>query len=58
VEELVAFLREHVPATHIPTIWRFVDAIPRTGSVKVARAELKAFYANLEAQDSPFHAGA
>ncbi|MDG2001856.1 MAG: fatty acid--CoA ligase family protein [Novosphingobium sp.] len=46
--ELEAFLREHVPATHIPVVWRFVDAIPRTSSVKVARAALKALCEKLE----------
>lgn len=47
--QLEAFLREHVPATHIPVVWRFVDAIPRTSSVKIARAGLKDLYENLEA---------
>jgi acyl-coenzyme A synthetase/AMP-(fatty) acid ligase len=48
-DELERFLREHVPATHIPVVWRFVDAIPRTSSVKIARAELKRFYEELAA---------
>lgn len=46
-EELEAFLREHVPATHIPVHWHFVDAVPRTSSEKIARAGLKELYATL-----------
>jgi long-chain acyl-CoA synthetase len=46
-EDLEAFLREHVPATHIPVHWHFVDAIPRTSSEKIARAGLKQLYAEL-----------
>ncbi len=34
-EELEAHLRDRVPATHIPTAWRLVDALPRTPSMKV-----------------------
>lgn len=45
--ELEAFLREHVPATHIPVHWHFVDAIPRTSSEKIARAGLREFHARL-----------
>ncbi len=33
--DLEAHLREHVPATHIPVAWRFVDTLPRTISLKV-----------------------
>lgn len=39
--ELEAHLRERVPATHIPTVWRFVDALPRTPSFKVDRPALQ-----------------
>ena len=47
-EELARFLREHVPATHVPVVWRFVDAIPRTSSVKIAREELKRLYEEVD----------
>jgi long-chain acyl-CoA synthetase len=39
--ELEAHLRERVPATHIPTVWRIVDALPRTPSFKVDRPALQ-----------------
>jgi long-chain acyl-CoA synthetase len=28
-------LRDHVPATHIPVVWHFIDVLPRTPSMKV-----------------------
>lgn len=37
LEELQAHLRQHVPATHIPVHWRFVEKLPRTPSMKVDR---------------------
>ena len=51
-EEMDKFLREHVPATYIPQVWRWVDKIPRTSSVKVARAELKRLYEELVSGDA------
>jgi long-chain acyl-CoA synthetase len=33
--ELEQHLRAHLFATHIPAAWRFVDALPRTASMKV-----------------------
>ena len=39
--ELECHLRQHLPATHIPTRWRFVDALPRTPSFKVDLAALR-----------------
>jgi long-chain acyl-CoA synthetase len=39
--ELEAHLRAHLPATHIPTRWRFVDALPRTPSFKVDQVALR-----------------
>ena len=40
--ELEAHLRDHVPATHIPVVWRFVDALPRTAmSFKVDRPAVR-----------------
>ena len=37
LEELQTHLRQHVPATHIPVHWRFVENLPRTPSMKVDR---------------------
>jgi acyl-coenzyme A synthetase/AMP-(fatty) acid ligase len=39
--DLEAHLRRHVPSTHIPTVWRFTDEIPRTASLKISRAEVR-----------------
>ena len=39
--ELEAHVRRHVPATHVPAIWKFTNEIPRTASLKVSRAEVK-----------------
>lgn len=42
VAELEAHLRDHVPATHIPVVWRSVDALPRTAmSFKVDRPAVR-----------------
>lgn len=41
VVQLEAHLRQHVPATHVPTVWRFVDELPRTPSLKVDRPALR-----------------
>lgn len=38
---LEAHVRSHLPATHVPAVWKFIDAIPRTASLKVSRAEAK-----------------
>ncbi len=40
-EELEAHVRRHVPATHVPAVWKFTHEIPRTASLKVSRAEVK-----------------
>ena len=40
-EDLEKHLREHVPSTHIPAVWRFVDKIPRTISMKVSLIEVR-----------------
>lgn len=42
--DLEAHLRDHVPATHIPTQWRFVEQLPRTPSFKVDRPALQALF--------------
>jgi acyl-CoA synthetase (AMP-forming)/AMP-acid ligase II len=39
--ELEAHLRAHLPATYIPVIWRFVEDLPRTPSLKVDRPALR-----------------
>jgi acyl-CoA synthetase (AMP-forming)/AMP-acid ligase II len=42
--ELEAHLREHVPATHIPVLWRFVEEIPKTPSFKIDRPALRRLF--------------
>lgn len=42
---LEKYLRERLPATHIPTVWRIVKALPRTPSFKVDRPALQALLA-------------
>jgi acyl-CoA synthetase (AMP-forming)/AMP-acid ligase II len=32
--DLETFIRQNLPATHVPVAWRFVDALPRTSSMK------------------------
>ncbi|WP_428310603.1 class I adenylate-forming enzyme family protein [Hydrocarboniphaga sp.] len=44
VAQLEAHLRAHLPATHIPLHWRYVDALPRTPSFKVDRPALKRLF--------------
>jgi acyl-coenzyme A synthetase/AMP-(fatty) acid ligase len=44
IPELEAHLRNHVLATHIPAYWRFVDALPRTPSMKVDRPALRRLF--------------
>ncbi|MFA5942023.1 MAG: long-chain fatty acid--CoA ligase [Sinimarinibacterium sp.] len=44
IAELEAHVREHVPATHVPVHWRFVDALPRTPSLKVERPALRKLF--------------
>ncbi len=39
--QLEAFAREHLTAYMIPKEFHFVDALPRTASMKVSRPELK-----------------
>jgi acyl-CoA synthetase (AMP-forming)/AMP-acid ligase II len=50
IEELEAHLRQNVEATHIPTHWKFVDALPQTAMVKVDRAALKRLFETEAAQ--------
>jgi acyl-coenzyme A synthetase/AMP-(fatty) acid ligase len=42
VAELEAHVRRHVPATHVPAVWKFTDEIPRTASLKISRKEVQA----------------
>jgi long-chain acyl-CoA synthetase len=42
--ELETHLRDHVPATHIPVLWRFVDSMPTTRSFKVDRPALRRLF--------------
>ncbi len=44
-EELDTHLREHVYATHIPTQYRVLDALPRTPSFKIDLPAVKAIFA-------------
>ncbi len=44
IVELEIHLRQHVPATHIPTQWRIVESLPRTPSVKTDRPALRALF--------------
>jgi long-chain acyl-CoA synthetase len=39
--ELEAHLRNHLPSTHIPVHWRFVEALPKNASFKIDRPELR-----------------
>ena len=43
--DLEAHVRRHVPATHVPVAWRFVDELPRTPSFKVDRPLLRSLFA-------------
>ncbi len=43
-EALEAHLRQHVPATHIPTQWRVVAELPRNASMKVDRLGVKELF--------------
>jgi len=42
--DLEVHLRQHVPATHIPVRWCFVDELPRTPSFKVDRPALRSLF--------------
>lgn len=41
-DDLEAHVRRLVPSTHVPAVWKFTTQIPRTPSLKVSRAEVKA----------------
>lgn len=42
--QAAAHLREHVPATHIPVHWRFVDDLPKTPSMKIDRPAVRQLF--------------
>jgi acyl-CoA synthetase (AMP-forming)/AMP-acid ligase II len=42
--DLEKHLRDHVPATHIPVLWRFVESMPTTPSFKVDRPALRRLF--------------
>jgi acyl-coenzyme A synthetase/AMP-(fatty) acid ligase len=44
--ELEAHVRKHVPATHVPAVWKFTKRIPRTASLKISRAEVKEIFSD------------
>ena len=44
IAELDSHLRQHVYATHIPTMWKFVDAIPKNKSLKTDAAAVRALF--------------
>jgi long-chain acyl-CoA synthetase len=46
VAELEKHLRDHVPATHIPVLWRFVESLPTTPSFKVDRPAVRRLFAD------------
>jgi acyl-coenzyme A synthetase/AMP-(fatty) acid ligase len=46
VAELEKHLRDHVPATHIPVLWRFVESLPTTPSLKVDRPAVRRLFAD------------
>lgn len=41
VQALEAHLRERVPATHIPSVWRFVESLPYNAMLKVDQVALR-----------------
>ena len=42
--DLEAHLRSHILATHIPVVWRFVAALPRTPSLKIDRPAVRRLF--------------
>lgn len=41
--DIEADLRTHVPSTHIPVVWKFLDELPRTPSMKVDMPAVRRF---------------
>jgi long-chain acyl-CoA synthetase len=46
IEEIEAFLREQVLATHIPVQWLIVDELPKTVSMKIDRPAVARLFTN------------
>ncbi len=46
IADLDQHLRQHVYATHIPTMWKFVDAIPKNKSLKTDAAAVRELFAD------------
>lgn len=44
VADIEAHLRSHVPATHIPVAWRFVESLPRTPSMKTDQPAVRRLF--------------
>ena len=44
IAELDTHLRQHVYATHIPTMWKFVESIPKNKSLKTDAAAVRALF--------------
>jgi long-chain acyl-CoA synthetase len=49
VDELEAYLREQVLATHIPVRWLFLNELPKTVSMKVDRPAVMQLFAEATA---------
>jgi acyl-coenzyme A synthetase/AMP-(fatty) acid ligase len=43
-EDLEDHLRQHLPSTHVPVHWRFVETLPKNPSFKVDRPALKRLF--------------
>jgi acyl-CoA synthetase (AMP-forming)/AMP-acid ligase II len=43
-DALEAHLRQHLPSTHIPAHWRFVDSLPKNPSFKIDRPGLRRLF--------------
>jgi acyl-CoA synthetase (AMP-forming)/AMP-acid ligase II len=43
-KDLEKFIRERLPATHVPVDWRIVDALPRTSSMKSSLIEIRKMF--------------
>jgi len=50
-EVVESWLRERIPATHIPVRWRWFDALPRNPSLKPDLLKIKALFAEEEAEN-------
>ena len=44
IGELERHLRNHLEATHIPVVWRFVETLPYTAMMKVDRVALRRLF--------------